>query len=204
MQRILFVGAVVVAVWALRAARREERREPGWQERAQDFERGRDVPRDFGKAAKVYERACDEGEVVACRHFALALASGRGIAVDRQEAGAIFAAACDAGDTPSCAWTLAAPNADVGRAAIADAACEGGDTDACSALYAVTSWAVCDDSCEDRWARIARRGCARGDLYLCSVVVDRQEQELEHVEHARGRLERACVDGDIDACDWLR
>lgn len=73
-------------------------------EEARALERGAGVPRDYRRAAAIYERLCDGGggSLEACRALEGALRDGRGLAVDRERLAVLDAALCERGDAAAC------------------------------------------------------------------------------------------------------
>src|SRR5262245_59608814 len=65
-------------------------------ERAQAYERGAGVPRDYREAARIYEAACADGkgDLEACHRFLDRLNRGRGVAVDHGRMVVIGEAMC--------------------------------------------------------------------------------------------------------------
>jgi phosphate transport system substrate-binding protein len=76
--------------------------------RAEAFERGAGVPRDYRKAAGLYERHCDagRGDPEACRRLVRATMAGRGTGVDLLRVAQIESVQCFAGSAPSCAIAM--------------------------------------------------------------------------------------------------
>ena len=62
------------------------------------FEEGRGVPKDLGKAAKLYEVACDHGVLEACSFFATFLYNGKVVPKDVARAAALLKRACEGGN----------------------------------------------------------------------------------------------------------
>ena len=65
-------------------------------------ELGRGVPVSKGKAAALYERACQGGIAAACANLGGLLQTGDGVAVDQKRARVLFERACEAGVVEAC------------------------------------------------------------------------------------------------------
>ena len=65
-------------------------------------EMGRGVAVNKGKAAVLYERACEGGIAEACVNLGGLLQTGDGVAVDKKRANALYGRACEAGVVEAC------------------------------------------------------------------------------------------------------
>lgn len=65
-----------------------------------EFARG--VPKDEGKAASLYARACDLRGVAGCYNLAIMYERGSGVTADRKKAGDLYQMACVAGAKQGC------------------------------------------------------------------------------------------------------
>src|SRR5688500_10974429 len=77
-------------------------------ERAEAYERGVGVSRDYARAAQIYQTACasGRGDLEACRRLSRAILGGLGTAVDFRRAFHIESARCLAGAPLACAHAL--------------------------------------------------------------------------------------------------
>ena len=66
------------------------------------YKSGSGVPRDLDYAARLFRRACDKGEALACYSLGYMYANGEGVDVDMEQAGRLFRSACDSGDRVGC------------------------------------------------------------------------------------------------------
>src|SRR5215208_5677322 len=73
-------------------------------EQARAFERGAGVPRDYRRAAAIYDRVCADGRgsVEACHELVDAIQDGRGVTSDRRRVAILEAALCQRGDATAC------------------------------------------------------------------------------------------------------
>jgi TPR repeat protein len=65
-------------------------------------EYARGVVKDDGKAARLYERACDLQWAPGCYNLAIMYERGTGVPVDRAKAGDLYQVACTAGAQAGC------------------------------------------------------------------------------------------------------
>jgi hypothetical protein len=63
---------------------------------------GDGVPKDYAKAAKFDEKACDGGIAHGCYRLGVAFDGGEGVKQDPARAVALFQQACDGGDAQGC------------------------------------------------------------------------------------------------------
>ena len=57
---------------------------------------------DFGRAALLFEKLCDDGLTLACGSLAYMVEHGQGLAKDRERAKALYRKACVAGMPLAC------------------------------------------------------------------------------------------------------
>ena len=162
-------------------------------EQAIAFERGNGVPRDYTKAAAIYQQLCDNGagDANACRRLMHALGDARGIAGDNGQLAELATAWClAAGDPQACllaSMMWAGFDANVGGsphgAAIArkleeidaehfEERCEVGDVRACEGYLAISSLRMSQSGDSERRDEAAKAVlCARDDLESCAGLV---------------------------------
>ena len=61
--------------------------------------------RDYQKAAKLYQKACDSGDVRGCTMLATLYEEGQGVKKDYQKASKLYQKACD-GEVPEACYNL--------------------------------------------------------------------------------------------------
>ncbi|MBP8805454.1 MAG: sel1 repeat family protein [Kofleriaceae bacterium] len=164
-------------------------------ELAKRYERGDGVPRDFRLAARLFEKACDQGrgDASACRRLAVAMARGRGLPKQRR-ALALMRHACERGD-----WLACGPY-DSFDVAKAEAACGGQEPEACVPLASMLAWSQ-SGTVEEEMVELLARACQRSVLEACLRLVETHGNEAAtEVPFAIERVRAACRQGDSDAC----
>ena len=63
---------------------------------------GKGVTKDYGKAMKLYEKACDGGIARGCDNLGYMYRHGKGVTKDRRKAKKLYKKACDLGYTEAC------------------------------------------------------------------------------------------------------
>lgn len=160
-------------------------------EQATAFERGDGVPRDYTKAAAIYQQLCDggAGDAKACRRLMYALGDARGIRGDNGLVGELATAWClAAGDPQACllASMMWAGYDAVGGpqgAAIArkldeldaghfEERCEIGEVRACEGYLAISSTSMSNSGASDRRKEAAQALlCARDSRVRGTAIV---------------------------------
>jgi uncharacterized protein len=69
---------------------------------ASRYHHGKGVPKDGGKAARLYEIACDKGSPSGCKGIAMLLSTGVSVPFDEARALKFYQRACDLGDKWAC------------------------------------------------------------------------------------------------------
>lgn len=138
------------------------------------YERGEGVPRDEGRAATLYARACEGGDAWACNQLAFLYDGGRGVPEDPARAAALHRRACEAGLARACS-NLGFLH-EKGRGAPADAA-------------AAARW----------YERAAAAGDAEGAYNLANLLVAGRGVEVDE-PRAAALYEASCEAGLADAC----
>jgi len=105
------------------------------------FDRGIEVAKDEARAAVLYTKACDGGEVHGCYNLGVDLAEGVGVARDAVRAAALYTRACDGGEPLGCynlgvsfAAGAGVPRDEARAAAFYTKACAAGVATGCSLL----------------------------------------------------------------------
>ena len=99
------------------------------------------VKQDYSKAAKLFKKACDVGEPIACGQLGVLYYDGKGLKKDISKATNLFKKACNDGEAVSCAQLAKQylygeiVEKDVNKAVILfKKACDGGYRPACDVL----------------------------------------------------------------------
>ena len=70
---------------------------------------GEGVAKDLARAATLYQRACDGGEMWGCVNLGVMYGTGEGVARDRPRAIDLYQQACDGGQSWGCTLVLGVP-----------------------------------------------------------------------------------------------
>ncbi len=174
--------------------------------------RGRGTKRDLAEAVKLDGRGCDLGDGPSCNALGRALSSGAGIARDAVRAAQIHARGCDAGRLEECnslgllALLGAGTPKDPARAvALFERGCAAGVQAACSNLAVQLERGRAVPRDHDRAVRLVRGACASGFVPACANVTQFGGVAVGSDEGKRAFevLDRACADGEPDACQYL-
>lgn len=141
------------------------------------FANGTGVPQDTGKAATLFQGACNAGIAAGCDHVGLALQFGRGIQTDLPRAMTTFQKGCDLKNAEAC--NRLALMAERGQGAPKDA------------VKAVTFY---------------QKSCDLGDAFGCGNLANHLangEGVPKDPARANALRKQACDKGDKPACDAL-
>ena len=180
-------------------------------------ERGEGAPRDVARAAQLYQRACDGGDLPGCVGLGQVHRAGRGgLARDPARAVVLFQRACDGGLARGCAQLGEAYRDGVGglgrdlvrAAALFQSGCDGGDPRSCrdlGGMHQLGKGALARD--EALAATLYRRACDGGALLGCSdlgALVAAGRGGLARDEALAAQLfARACDGGELLGCHDL-
>ena len=149
-------------------------------ERGLQFEDGTGVPKDDGRAAELYTKACDGGHAQACARLGVLVSESRGVAWDEAREEALYTKACDGGYIQGCF--------DAGRVFEFGLRVRGPDKKRAQAFYTK----ACDKGHTD--------GCARlGFLFLGPLPMSPDRDEAR----AAALLTKACDNGHAEGCTSL-
>jgi TPR repeat protein len=154
---------------------------------------GNGVPADPARAARLFQQACDHGDMTGCGNLGAQFFYGNGIPQDFRRASSLLFRACGAGVSWSCT-ALGQMNArgagvpvDLLRAAsLYQSGCAGGDKPACEAAVTVLTQ-VCDAGDEN--------GCWQlGTMYAKGEGVQTDQRR------GAALIQKSCDKGMVDAC----
>jgi len=182
-------------------------------EEAQRYFSGDGVAVDPSRAATLFQRACDGGEISGCLSVGFQYADGNGVARDDARAVAFYSKACDGQNSRGCS-SLGFMKENgrgierdlAGAAALFQKACDGGDMYGCSALagaYAAGRGVVRDDV---RAVAFAQKACDGDSMFGCRRLGEMYESGRGGVRddlRAIALYQRACDGRDWTACDEL-
>lgn len=157
--------------------------------RAHEFAYGLGVPRDYTRAAQIYEQACAHESAAACRELATAFDSGLGVRRDVARARSLYAQACRRGDGIGC-WEIALLERNLDAAAKLASDCSGAGAEVCDRSVAA-----------DVAANVTGRAlavCRRGGIYTCAALY-----QYQNSPEAGDLLRKACLARSGPACDVL-
>jgi TPR repeat protein len=174
---------------------------------------GRNGPKDYERAAKLFRRACEGGHARGCYGLGVLYNRGEGVARDAERAATLFRRACEGGHALGCnnLGVLYAKGEGVARdaeraATLYRRACEGGRAVGCSHLglsYAEGEGVARD---AERAAKLYRRACEGGDARGCTnlgVLYAKGEGVARDAERAAKLYRRACEGGNAFGCTNL-
>ena len=178
------------------------------------LERGRGVPADDPRAARLYKQACDGGVAAGCSGLGFMVAKGRGVPQDDAAATRLFRKACDAGDARGC--TNLGFMYVRGRGGLAQdlargvqlyaRGCDGGDANGCRNLGVMHDRGASVPADAARAAELFRRACDGGVMpacaYLGSAYAEGKGVPRDDAR-AKDLLQRACSARVPDACEAL-
>jgi len=191
-----------------------------------DFLQGRqELPQDLSRAARVYRRSCELGEMIGCHTLARLYHDGSGVALDLKEAVALETRACDA-DYPAACRELGrmfgagdGVKKDTSRqdelykreVSLRARACADGIADECEELartYRTGGFGVQIDPMrarefEDQDQRYRQENCDAGLLTDCTALRMRLEGRINQPERMRALRERECQLGVKEQCRIL-
>jgi phosphate transport system substrate-binding protein len=209
MRAIVFVSVVACSAPAPRSATHPAppRHMPTALERAEAFEHGDGVPRDYAAAAAIYRESCaaGAGDLAACRRLMAAELDARGVDRSRPQAFALAAAMCAHDDLTGCLATAMAgttPPQDVidrYQRLVAEP-CDAAHLARCELPLDPFGFMSQSSSREYAGNEFAGRGCALGVLEACVEL--RFASGDEHTA-AMAVLAKACHHGDATACDAI-
>ena len=184
---------------------------------AERGERGDGAPRDEARAAALYQRACDGGDLPGCAGLGRLHRAGRGgLERDPARAVALFQRACDGGVARGCALLGEAYRDGAGglgrdlvrAVALFQGGCDRGDLAGCKDLGGMHQLGKGGLARDDaRAAALYQRACEGGELLGCSdlgVLVGAGKGGLARDEALAAELyTRACEGGEMLGCHNL-
>lgn len=141
------------------------------------FANGTGVPRDTGKAATLFQGACNAGVAAGCDHFGLALLTGQGIQTDQPRAADTFKKGCDLKNAEACnrlalmaERAQGGPKDPVKAVSFFQKSCDLGDAFGCGnlAIHLADGEGVPKDPA--RAATLNKTACDKGDAAACRRV----------------------------------
>ncbi len=141
------------------------------------FANGTGVPRDLGKAATLFQNACNGSVGAGCEHFGLALLTGQGIQTDQNRAADIFKKGCDLRNAESCnrlalmaSRGQGGPKDSVKASQFFEKSCNLGDAFGCGnfANHLATGDGVPQDIAKA--ATLRKQACDKGDNQACRAL----------------------------------
>ncbi|MEM6927871.1 MAG: caspase family protein, partial [Myxococcota bacterium] len=168
------IGELTEARWLLRLT------EPKAATRASDEAYAGNAPAtsdEPSRSVPEWRKACEAGEMGACRELGLAHEGGFGVDLDLARAFELYTQACNGGDAAAC-----------GNLGVLYARGDGTDVDYDKALAKFT------------------QGCMRRDARSCSLSGVVYEQGLgvdEDASRANERFQQGCDGGHPEGCSWL-
>ncbi len=141
------------------------------------FANGQGVARDTGKAATLFQHACDAGIGAGCDHFGLALEFGQGIQQDLPRAITTLEKGCNLGNSESCnrralmaERAQGSPKDSVTAVKFYEKACNLGDPFGCGNLanHLASGDGIPRD--QARAAQLRKQACDKGDNQACNAL----------------------------------
>ena len=125
---------------------------------------------DEQRAAKIWQKACELGEVRGCARLGFLYKNGKGVEQDDEKAGKFYQKACDAGELSGCD-SLASLRQNSGEhakaAAIFEQACEKGFGLSCYNLAQIYEAGVGATADESKALELYVKACERGYAVVC-------------------------------------
>ncbi len=168
------------------------------------------VAEDTARAAALYEKVCDGGDLTACYHLGFLYALGTGVVKDVARAAALFQQACDGGQAKGCssAGSLYQHGTgvmqDVAKGvALYRKACDGGDSAGCFNLGIVyeNGTGVTPDA--GKAVALYRKACNGGHAGACSNLGTEYADGIGVVKDAAKAValyHEGCDGGDLVGC----
>jgi hypothetical protein len=140
---------------------------------------------------RLYQEACDGGDVTACNVFGLMLETGQGVPPDLARAATFYRRACEGGELVGCTNVgllhSAGTAQDTARAAgFFRIACEGGEQLGCTLLQALEDVARAVPT--ERYDKLGRIGDIATNRPLADAVVDLPGLGVRAISDAEGRF----------------
>ncbi|HEY8080059.1 MAG TPA: tetratricopeptide repeat protein [Labilithrix sp.] len=141
------------------------------------FANGAGVPKDLGKAATLFQGACNAGIAAGCDHFGLALQFGQGIQQDLPRAIDTLTKGCNLGNAESCnrralmaERAQGGPKDPVTAVTFYQKACNLGDAFGCGNLanHLASGEGIPKDPA--RAAQLRKQACDKGDQPACNAL----------------------------------
>jgi TPR repeat protein len=141
------------------------------------FANGTGVPADLGKAATLFQNACNAGVGAGCDHFGLALQFGRGIVADLPRAADTLKKGCDLKNAEACNRVAlmaergqGGPKDPVKAVGFYQKACDLGDAFGCGNLanHLASGEGIPRDPA--RAAILRKQACDKGDQPACNAL----------------------------------
>ena len=173
------------------------------------FRDGIGVKKDWAKAAKHGQKACEQDTVVGCRVVAAAKLDGKGVDKDAKGALALLDKACLAGDGMGCVELGVAKLADKKLAGDAQYAFRracygGGEFEGCAWLGTLYIEGKGGMSTSPKiGAKFLEKGCKEGSARACVGLADLHKAGKgvdKDPAKAKELYAKACVAGDEKAC----
>jgi len=136
---------------------------------------GREVPKDFTRAADLFEAACFKGYTLACTHYGFAFYQGLGRPQSDTDAIVNFKSSCDAGDVGGCRYLGVLYSTSANTAATYSRpffrqACDGNDSWSCWRLARMMQVGEAGDKgTPEEVADLFHRACILGAEQACYV-----------------------------------
>jgi hypothetical protein len=142
---------------------------------------------------RLYQEACDGGDLTACNVFGLMYETGQGVPQDLARAPALYQRACEGGELVGCtnvgllhAATMGTPRDTTRAAGFFRIACEGGEQLGCNLLRALED--VSRVVPAQRFEKAGRVGDVADNRPLSGAVVELPELGVRSVSDAGGRF----------------
>jgi len=147
---------------------------------------------------RLYQEACDGGDLTACNVFGLMNETGRGVRQDPGRAAALYQKACEGGELIGCTNVgllyvtgVGLPPDTLRASGFFRVACEGGEQLGCGLLRAILEAAA--PVAVERYDKAGRVGDAETNRPLSDAVVELPELGIRIVTDASGRFALAAI-----------
>ena len=178
------------------------------------YSKGEGVAKDPNKAAQLYQKACDGGEMFGCIYLGHCYQEGNGIVKDPEKAVKLYQKACDGGEMFGCGNLAHAYETGEGiakdpnkAAQFYQKACDGGEMQGCSSL-AITyeeGRGVTKDL--SKAAQLYEKACDGGEMFGCiqlGIFYQYGRGVTEDLSKAAQLYKKVCDGGEMLGCDLLR
>ena len=168
---------------------------------------GKQAERDDTKAAEAYRRGCAGGDAKGCTWLGDAYRDGRGVERDHTQAVQYLRQACDASDGEGCTdlggmyrASIDAPPEPDAAARLFKRGCDLEEPSGCLALARSQAAALSQPEAQaltERAFKLATRGCARNNLFHCSLLAALHDSDGPHkdVKQAFTLNQQLCKQG---------